>query len=1436
MKERSVRPNKVRFIKGRAVKLWALFFVFCMLAVPGTGRADEDEVYESMYGSAASLYSTGYGIAFDALKEGQRLEPYIDKINKIAGFAATVGSATRKAASGDMYGAGEESVLAIMAEVAGWESSGQAYLKYLGLSTATFQLALTAYSITKESYAQVESTRIARDIESLYGAIESDPVLKPRTGRQLGDKSDPIPVTKQSVEYVFRKVVFDTSWRNRLKAYVSEELGRDFPEPSAWDNLSAIAVDGGRGYDTAGQAEVFKNRQEIETWIAGLLKRLNDYARAAESEVIMRKAFFEIEKASKKLTPEFQKFAVSVEEAVKRLPEIDAYAKQVPQAIANAKKEKKWDDLYNIRDRIGYFVRVYVRILPDKGDIGKKKQATKAALKQSWSAVASALKDIPNTLKQDFAAQASTPQYKTSISLAEVSPNLIGIDEAAMRLHQAKTLQAMETEAKIITEDAAKKYKTFEEQYNKENPPGDYHPTYVSRRDAINRANENQRKVLEAQSAACGGYTQARDRDPNWHKCVNSAADAMRAWERTAWKPYEDLQTERKNYDAKRGLYAGNVQLQYNALVRAIGRLANEEKARFADMEKLKKEALDKVEAANRRIPAVYPTYPAYPPPVSVPANYNNTAEGVKQLLNGLRNMKMDSGYLGLPKLKFPAWGENGAAVLNYIEDIKRKIANESNSSYRLNEILRQAMEYTDRLKKHLVEKDRYVQEFEEAKERIYALKLQSDPKAQVLTDMEKRVNGMKEVEKLALEVEAAMKSRIAAENEKQLASIQDDLLYLESLRRKVEYWSGAVQMYSTPLYKFGGSVNAAMVSIAMATEGSSGSNRRIFLAPSPSSTDLFDKAKANAAADALLKEVAQTGIAKWDPNGDTGLKAMLEKKAAEMRNYYIDTPDYAIVDGNVVYATRIAKMAADVRAIPTSSYGTYTYKEGIKNRTFDEKLGAALRNGTAFAMDIEMKTNADEQSVAVTLDTAKKLAAGHKSAAIKTASSDLVKAVDEHVKRYNAHTAQEAKQRAIDYAKAEAEMKLQNECLAKGGVYTNGKCTTMPSGPGQAGRPGQPGQMGQPGQPGQQAGAGAGTPPAGTGAGTPPAGMGPMTAQGGPGAATPPTGTGPMTAKAGAQPMAQPQAPGGQPPSATPPAGMAQGPAQPAGQPQGAPQTAPSSGPPQMTPPPSGSAAKAQTAPAGPAAGQPASPSGPPQGATQAAAAPPQSPPPQQGASPQPAAPAKAQPPAAGPGTPQQAPSAQQPKAAAAPSMPPQATSAQQPKPGAMGSMPSQAASTQQPKPGAMGSMPQQPVMGPMASVQGVGSAPKAVDMTPKVKELYNQLKQAYESKNTSGVVRCLSSQWGSSDGGSVSDLQRNLQKVFTMFDEVRFNIQNMQVSKVNETKYKVSYNVIITSKIYKKNLKHEEKSSINEEVTIEQSGQPKISKTLGGKLLSVK
>lgn len=127
-------------------------------------------------------------------------------------------------------------------------------------------------------------------------------------------------------------------------------------------------------------------------------------------------------------------------------------------------------------------------------------------------------------------------------------------------------------------------------------------------------------------------------------------------------------------------------------------------------------------------------------------------------------------------------------------------------------------------------------------------------------------------------------------------------------------------------------------------------------------------------------------------------------------------------------------------------------------------------------------------------------------------------------------------------------------------------------------------------------------------------------------------------------------------------------------------------------------------------------------------------------------------------------------------------------------------------------------------------------VDQSQKVRELYIQFKDAYESKNITKVMGYISNQWRSGDGGSISDLQRQLQKIFNMFDEIRFTIQNLLINKEAEGKYRVNYDATITSRIYKRNLKHEEKSNIEEIVMIDQSGQPKILMTIGGKLLSVK
>lgn len=124
-----------------------------------------------------------------------------------------------------------------------------------------------------------------------------------------------------------------------------------------------------------------------------------------------------------------------------------------------------------------------------------------------------------------------------------------------------------------------------------------------------------------------------------------------------------------------------------------------------------------------------------------------------------------------------------------------------------------------------------------------------------------------------------------------------------------------------------------------------------------------------------------------------------------------------------------------------------------------------------------------------------------------------------------------------------------------------------------------------------------------------------------------------------------------------------------------------------------------------------------------------------------------------------------------------------------------------------------------------------KAVENVGLVKDLYARFKQAYEGKNDSLVMSMISDQWQAGDGASLSDLQVNLRRSFKTFDEIRYNIQNLTVTPAQDGSYRITYDVTITSRIYKRNLKHEEKSSIHEEVLIDRSGKPKISKTLGGR-----
>jgi len=116
-------------------------------------------------------------------------------------------------------------------------------------------------------------------------------------------------------------------------------------------------------------------------------------------------------------------------------------------------------------------------------------------------------------------------------------------------------------------------------------------------------------------------------------------------------------------------------------------------------------------------------------------------------------------------------------------------------------------------------------------------------------------------------------------------------------------------------------------------------------------------------------------------------------------------------------------------------------------------------------------------------------------------------------------------------------------------------------------------------------------------------------------------------------------------------------------------------------------------------------------------------------------------------------------------------------------------------------------------------------------IKDFYANFKQAYESKNESQVVNFISNDWESADGSNISDLESNLRRIFNIFDNINYNISNLNIVSIDDNTFRVNYDVEITGVNYERNLTHKEKSSVSEEVTVNPRGGVKINKTLNGR-----
>lgn len=116
------------------------------------------------------------------------------------------------------------------------------------------------------------------------------------------------------------------------------------------------------------------------------------------------------------------------------------------------------------------------------------------------------------------------------------------------------------------------------------------------------------------------------------------------------------------------------------------------------------------------------------------------------------------------------------------------------------------------------------------------------------------------------------------------------------------------------------------------------------------------------------------------------------------------------------------------------------------------------------------------------------------------------------------------------------------------------------------------------------------------------------------------------------------------------------------------------------------------------------------------------------------------------------------------------------------------------------------------------------------RIRDFYQLFREAYEARDDSRIMSYMGDEWEAGDGTTLSDMQVNLSRMFRKFDEMKMDIQNMQINPVPHG-FMVTYDVIISSRIYKKNLRHQEKSAVIEHVSFGDNESPRISKTLNGR-----
>ncbi|MFA7001896.1 MAG: hypothetical protein WC352_07110, partial [Candidatus Omnitrophota bacterium] len=221
-------------------------------------------------------------------------------------------------------------------------------------------LLLTGVKVTAESYQAVAQTGREVDIERLYFMLGQDKALRP-------EKGGLIAMNRENVDRVFNLFLMggNAEFRTMINSYLVEKLGKSIPTEDMANRLNFNTGMVREAPETVVTVEEFyaQNKQEIETYIAALLKDLNLLLKAQFEETRLRQEIIgkkaELEKLNQ-YNQTYGGFVQSWAEMVKANSELiqkyEPIARSFNARLEDAKRKNAGTAAREVRDEAQYAI------------------------------------------------------------------------------------------------------------------------------------------------------------------------------------------------------------------------------------------------------------------------------------------------------------------------------------------------------------------------------------------------------------------------------------------------------------------------------------------------------------------------------------------------------------------------------------------------------------------------------------------------------------------------------------------------------------------------------------------------------------------------------------------------------------------------------------------------------------------------------------------------------------------------------------------------------------------------------------------------------------------------------------------------------------------------------------------------------------------------